>query len=885
MDDSNADKLLNLSEAEVRALPDSIRETVVALRRQVFAARKLQKMRTAQNSLLEFAKSMMPHPDYPDDSSRSRYQVHKVHEFIAEKLEQVERGEILRLIISVQPRIGKSQIATKLFPAWAIGRQPTRQIITVGYGEEFVTDFGSEVRDTLASDRYKAIFPEARLRKGQASVKRQKLQPGGILNFVGVGGSITGRGADIALIDDPIKGDKDSLTKRAKDEMWEWYSRVLLTRMMGRAGAQVITMTRWAEDDLIGRLTNPELGYVTERQAKQWTVINIPAFAEEDDPLDRAPGEVLWEERTSRVFLENFRELDPGGFASLYMGRPSPPEGNHFLVQHLQTYQPQDLPRELRYYAASDHAVSLEQNRDKTCLMLAGVDRDDNIWILPDLVWSQIDTEAQVEAMLGLMGSYPIMDWWAERPHYEAIAPFLRKRMREESIYCSIVVKHPIRDKLARSQSIRSRMSQGKVKFPGFAPWWGDAKAQLLNFPNDAHDDFCVVGDTLVTMADGSTQPIMRVAEGDSVLTPAGARKVTASTCTGMAEVYRVTFDDGARLIGTGNHPVATPNGFVRLDSLSWGSAVISEPHTEEKGSKWQFAEQVKRMWSSTKATAIGAIRTVSMTIIVNTITQRSLEGASYTAIYGKMPTAASLMGTTSTTKITTRSIMHWKTWNAYPPASTERSTSASGRAPRKTSSIWLEFGLWLRSGTGLKKAGRGMQKWLPIRGTSVSEGVSSAVTASRSLKRLFRVEQNTVAQRAVTPLGTERTGRERYLKAHGNPATGVATSSRTPSEPNAIAASSAGRKSVISVEKLSGTQAVYNLTVEGEHVYYANGILTHNCDALSWLGIGLNRQVRAEAPIIKEKKAPRTGTLDWILASSEHERQKAPYNKVRYLQ
>lgn len=486
-----AEQLLSLPRKELDKLPAELRQQVESLRKQVLAAKRLKTLQSARDSLLDFVEMSMPDPMHPDDVSKSRYQTREVHRFLAKKLEQVERGEILRLIISVQPRVGKSQLVSKSFPAWVMGRDPYKQIILGGYGDEFVKEFGREVRETMMSPFYNQVFPNTKIRRNAKAANRQQTTAGGILHFVGMQGQMTGKGADILLVDDPIKNEEEARSKAAKDRIWRGFTKDAMSRLMGKAGAVVITATRWAEDDLIGRLTDPDLGYVPPEEAEQWEVINIPAFAEEDDPLGREPGEILWPERTPRAFLESFRRLDPAGFAALYMGKPAPPEGNFFKRDHIKTYQSHQLPKNLRIYAASDHAVSQEQYRDSTCMGPVGVDDEDNIYILPDVIWAQLDAEDQVNSMLTLMQTHHPLSWWAEKGHIsKSIGPFLHKRMREENIYVSIVEKTPVKDKQTRAQSIQARMAMGKVYFPAFAPWYADAVEQMLNFPNGAHDDF-----------------------------------------------------------------------------------------------------------------------------------------------------------------------------------------------------------------------------------------------------------------------------------------------------------------------------------------------------------------------------------------------------------
>ncbi len=486
-----AEDLLKLSQKQLDQLPAEMREKIEAVRHQVLAAQRLKGLQTARDSLLDYVQLSMPDPAFPDDATKSRYEVHRVHRLLAETLEKVERGEILRLIISVQPRVGKSQLSSKSLPGWLLGRDPYRQIIVTSYGEDLAQEFGRDVREQMTSPFYKQVFPRTQLRRGSRAANRLQTEAGGLAHFVGIGGPLTGKGADYLIIDDYIKDAEEARSKAAKDKHWEWYSRVALSRVMGKGGAVVITATRWAEDDLIGRLTDPDLEYVTEEDAAQWTVINIPAFAEEDDPVGREPGEVLWDDRTPRTFLESFRRLDPAGFAALYMGRPAPPEGNFFKRDQLRVYQPHQLPSNLRYYAASDHAVSLDQKRDRSCIGVIGLDEEDNIWVLPDLVWARLDAEDQVEAMLNLMRQYAPLNWWAEKGHIsQSLGPFLRKRMVEEGVFCTITEKTPVKDKQTRAQAIQARSSMGKVFLPGFAPWVGEALEELLTFPNGAHDDF-----------------------------------------------------------------------------------------------------------------------------------------------------------------------------------------------------------------------------------------------------------------------------------------------------------------------------------------------------------------------------------------------------------
>jgi hypothetical protein len=143
---------------------------------------------------------------------------------------------------------------------------------------------------------------------------------------------------------------------------------------MSDTGAIIIIMTRWHEDDLVGRLTDPTNPHYNAEEAAQWKIINIPAIAGEDDILGREPGEALWPERFGLDYLESFRRRNPVGFSALYQQEPTPADGDFFKVEHAAHLSQQERPKNLRVYAASDHAVGTKQTNDRTCLLIVGVD-------------------------------------------------------------------------------------------------------------------------------------------------------------------------------------------------------------------------------------------------------------------------------------------------------------------------------------------------------------------------------------------------------------------------------------------------------------------------------------------------------------------------------
>lgn len=466
-------------------------DAVYAYEKTIIAAKRRVRLKKASEDLIDFACLMMPDPSDPDNSEMSRYVPATHHKVIAAALQEVDKGNMLRLIITMPPRAGKSQLASKLFIPWLLGRDPYRHVIFATYNETFAEDTGRATRDCLKTNLYKQVFPGCGLRAGSAAADRVQTNEGGIAAFVGVGGSITGRGADFLLIDDPIKDREQADSQSERRKQWDWFTQVAMTRLMTAGSRVVIIMTRWHEDDLIGRLTDPTNPCYNKEEAKSWKILALPALAEDNDPLGRARGESLWPERFPVEFLHNARRLNPRGFSALYQGRPTPDDGEFFKKDYLKTYKSNELPKNLRIYVASDHAVSTKQDRDPTVLLPVGVDEDGVIWVLPDVWWRRQTTDNVVDAMLEMMKRHKPIFWWAENGHIsKAIGPFLRKRMVESSIYCSIIEMTPVKDKMTRAQSIQAMSSLGRVRFPEFAQWWPQAEQELLKFPAGRHDDF-----------------------------------------------------------------------------------------------------------------------------------------------------------------------------------------------------------------------------------------------------------------------------------------------------------------------------------------------------------------------------------------------------------
>lgn len=457
----------------------------------VKAAKRLLAVMDARDNLLAFTRLMMPDPNDPDDTDLSRYDVQHFHKLLAEAMEAVERGEVLRIIITMPPRHGKTQLASHSFGAWYMGRNPYNSIITASYNEVLAAEAGNKVREYILSPMFAQIFPDCHLRKGSKAVDRLQTVEGGTAFFTGVGGTIAGRGGDILIIDDPIKNSEAADSPTQREKQWQWFTQDMMSRLMTDMGAVIIIMTRWHEDDIVGRLTDPRNPCYKAEEAAHWKVLHLTALAEANDPLGRQRGEALWEKRQGQKRLQAMQRMNPRGFNANYQGRPSPEDGVFFQRDWLKGYALKDLPQDLRMYCASDHAVGQKQENDKTCLMAAGVDVNDHIWIMPDIFWERAGTEIVVERMVDMMALHKPLVWWGENDHImKSIGPFLFKRMQERQVYCSVEKVSAAKDKRTRAQAIKGRMAMGMVHFPTFAPWWADAMDELLKFDRGRHDDF-----------------------------------------------------------------------------------------------------------------------------------------------------------------------------------------------------------------------------------------------------------------------------------------------------------------------------------------------------------------------------------------------------------
>jgi hypothetical protein len=298
---------------------------------------------------------------------------------IAQALERVAQGKSRRLIINLPPRHGKSELASKIFPLWYLGRDPRKQIIVTSYNASRAEDITRWQRNTCEDLFFQDIFPACLVRQDSRAKDQWETIGGGQVIGAGINGPITGRGADLALIDDPIKTMEEAMSETVQEAIWDWYRSVLFRRLHP-GGAIIIIMTRWTTIDLAGRL-------IAEQGLKEygglWELLKLPA-------LD-AGGAALWPERYDEKALQEIRAgLGEKLWQALYQQEPVD------LIERLFS-DPKftEPPKRIKVIGFLDPAFG---GSDRSALSVGGFHREDDdddglIYVTGGPSWhSQIDT-------------------------------------------------------------------------------------------------------------------------------------------------------------------------------------------------------------------------------------------------------------------------------------------------------------------------------------------------------------------------------------------------------------------------------------------------------------------------------------------------------------
>lgn len=379
------------------------------------------------------------------------------------------------------PRHGKSNITSEYFPAWCLGNQPTDEVIACSYSADLATSFGRKVRNLVDSNDYQNIF-KTKLAEDSKSKGQWNTQEGGGYVAAGVGGSITGKGAKILLIDDPIKNREEAESQIVRDSIWEWYTSTAYTRL-APGGCIVVIQTRWHEDDLVGRLNVEE-----QNGGDKWTRLSFPAIAEKDEDF-RKQGEALWEDQYPvEELLKIKRNVGPYNWSALYQQRPVDEESQEFKTEWFKKISFTEVQRlETRNFITIDTAISQKASADYTGITINYVDRE-NKWYLKS--WRvKLNPLELIDLLFTLYRNVRPDQIGIEKTIYlMAIKPFLDQEMAKRDCFLPITeLSHNQTAKETRIRGLIPRYASGNIyHIEGECV---DLEEEFIRFPKSMNDD------------------------------------------------------------------------------------------------------------------------------------------------------------------------------------------------------------------------------------------------------------------------------------------------------------------------------------------------------------------------------------------------------------
>lgn len=422
-------------------------------------------------------------------------------------------------MVFVPPRAGKSLLVSEMFPAFTLGRAPSTQVVMTTYGQDPADTFGRKVRDQLLSPTFADLFPNTKLDPSTTSMNFIRTTAGGYYLAVGAGGPLTSKGADIAIVDDPVKDAEEADSALQRQRKLDWYLSVLRTRLSPGAGI-ILVQTRWHPEDLAGSLLSLA---EQDPSADQWLTYKFPAIATEDE-AHRKKGEALHPERYPLQELEKIKAtyLATGRarlWASLYQQSPYVETGGYFRKEWFRRYT--TLPttnQELTYYIGTDYAVSKSTKADHTAILVFAQTPAGDTYILPDYVHAHLDASEAVSATLRLASRYRAVHIAVEKGVIEqAMKPEFERQMVQANSFTTFKTITRTQGKHIVATPYQARLQAGKIFIPTGQFWDETFIPEHLAFipgANNKHDNlidaaanFCQTVQAVYTADDAASTP------------------------------------------------------------------------------------------------------------------------------------------------------------------------------------------------------------------------------------------------------------------------------------------------------------------------------------------------------------------------------------------
>jgi hypothetical protein len=399
------------------------------------------------------------------------------HRVIAEALERVERGDLKRLMIFLPPRHSKSEMVSISFPTWVLGRDKDKSIMEASYSAELAAEFGRQARNIVDSREYKNIF-DTTLAEDSQNKSTWATNGRGKYNALGVGGAATGKGADILIIDDPIKNRKEADSFLIRENIHKWYQSTARTRL-SPTGAVILVVTRWHDDDLAGRLL---------AEGGDWQVISLPALAEEDE-MYRAKDEALWPTQFNKEnLLQTKQEVGSYEWSALFQQNPLNAETQEFKKTMFKYITDEEVQaKRTLCWITIDSAVKEEESSDYTGTIINRVDEENKWYIKADR--RKINSTKLIDHIFDLwVNEKPEAIGIEETTFMQAIYPFLKREMIKRNIFPNIYpLKHHGKSKVLRIRGLLPRYEAGSIyHIIGKCEY---LEEEQLRFPKGRYDD------------------------------------------------------------------------------------------------------------------------------------------------------------------------------------------------------------------------------------------------------------------------------------------------------------------------------------------------------------------------------------------------------------